>query len=214
MDKLFAATEAFDALLTEKVGKEVRITNELGSDVTFNLGPPIAMGCGKAVEPGPSFVPGCVMIMPDEDTVKGKLVFESVFHEYYTKLPDRITLEVDGKVKRVYGGGSESTVLERALRRASGGNDLGYLIHFTCGFHPSARFAGESIIEDMRTVGFNACGLGLPFWTDEGGENHPDAIISRTSLWIDDQQIVDRGAFVGDDELGRLARDLTPLYRA
>jgi 2,5-dihydroxypyridine 5,6-dioxygenase len=214
MDQLFAVTEAFDKLLGDNVGKEGRVTNDAGTDVRFKLANPIEMGCGRATTPGPSFVPGCVMIMPDEDSVEGRLVFDSVFHEYYTPLADKISLDVEGKVQKLSGGVAEATVLERALRRASGGNDMGYLIHFTCGFHPSARFTGNSIIEDMRVPGFNAAGMGLPFWTDEGGENHPDAIISRTSLWIDGEQIVDHGAFVADDELGRLARDLTPIYKA
>lgn len=212
LEKLFAVTEAFDGLLAANVGKRYRITNDAGTDVRFNLGNPIAMGCGRATEPGPSFVPGCVMVMPDEDTVEGRVVFDAVFHEYYTALPNKITVEVEGRVRKVSGGLAESDVLERALLRATGGIDLGRFIHFTCGFHPAARFTGESFIEDQRLSGYSACGMGQPFWDEAGGENHPDAITCRTSHWIDDELIVDRGAFVGTDELGRLARELTPLY--
>lgn len=212
MDALFAVTEAFDALLAANVGKPYRIANEAGTDVRFELAQPIAMGCGRATEPGPSFVPGCVMVMPDERTVEGRLVYDAVFHEYYTLLPNRIVVEVDGKIRDVSGGLAESDVLRRALNRATGGEDLGDFIHFTCGFHPGARFAGESFIEDQRLCGYSACGMGRPFWDAAGGENHPDAIACRTSHWLDGELIVDRGVFVGDDELGRRGRELQALH--
>jgi leucyl aminopeptidase (aminopeptidase T) len=208
LERLFELTAEFDDLLRQSVGEECHITNDAGTDVRFSLDAPMAMTCGGADHPGPFFVPGTVVIIPKEDTVTGVLKFDSVFHEYYTKLAEPITVEVDGLIQRVYGGGSESTVLERALRRASGGDDLGHIIHFTSGFHPSARFTGDVFVEDQRTPGFCAVGMGRPFWVEGGGENHPDAVSSLTSFSINDEPVVEHGRIVGPTQLANLATGL------
>ena len=212
LDRLFAVTAAFDALLMEKQGAQGRITNPVGTDVSFTLGEPMAMGTGRANGPGALFVPGTVMIMPKEDSVKGVVKFDTVFHEYYTPLEEPISLTIDGTVQDVSGGVAEGTVLERSLRRASG-EGLGYIIHFTCGIHPAARYTGHCFLEDQRVPGYNAVGLGLPFWMPGGGENHPDAVLSKQSLWLDGEQIVKDGTIVGPPDLAELAQDLQPLYR-
>ena len=98
------------------------------------------------------------------------------------------------------------------LKRASG-EGLGYIIHFTCGIHPAARYTGNCFLEDQRVPGYNAVGLGLPFWMPGGGENHPDAVLSKQSLWLDGDQIVKDGLIVGPPDLAELAQDLKPLYR-
>ena len=46
-----------------------------------------------------------------------------------------------------------------------------------------------------------------------GGENHPDAVLSKQSLWLDGEQIVKDGIIVGPPDLAELAQDLQPLYR-
>ena len=114
-------------------------------------------------------------------------------------------------LRAVRGGGNERKVADRALRRAGGGA-YGYVIHFTHGIHPAARVTGQSFIEDMRAVGNNAIGLGLPFWVPGGGENHPDAVLTMQSIAVDGERIVEDGAIVSPSELARLAEQLTPLY--
>ena len=69
---------------------------------------------------------------------------------------------------------------------------------------------GESFIEDMRARGNNAVGLGVPFWLPGGGENHPDAIVSQQSLWVDGRLIVEDGVIVDPPELARAAERLVP----
>ena len=101
--------------------------------------------------------------------------------------------------------------MDRALRRAGGG-EYGYVIHFTHGIHPAARLTGRSFIEDMRVTGNNAVGLGLPWWVPGGGENHPDAILSEQSIWIDGEKLVEDGAFVAPALLAKLGAELAPHY--
>ena len=53
-----------------------------------------------------------------------------------------------------------------------------------------------------------AAGLGLPWWVPGGGENHPDAVVTEQSIWIDGAPVVADGSFV-EPELADLASALT-----
>jgi len=150
-------------------------------------------------------------MFPDVETVTGTIEVGSVFHEYYTPLTAPMTLEVDGRIKAIHGGGNERAVADRALRRAGTGGEYGYIIHFTHGIHPAARVTGGSFIEDMRTQGNNAIGMGMPWWDPGGGENHPDAILYMHTIDIDGERVVEDGEIVGPDSLVALAADLEPL---
>jgi hypothetical protein len=212
LDTLFSFTTMFDDLLATSVGTNCRITTPTGTDVSFALGEPSAPRTGRPTGPGPLFVPGTVVLIPNEDTVSGTITLNSIFHEYYTLLREPIVLAVDGRISDLQGSFSEIKVLDRALQRASGGDGYGYVIHFSCGFHPTARVTGRSFIEDQRATGNDAVGMGLPFWAPGGGENHPDAVMINQSLWINDEQIVDRGRIIGPTELAKAAGDLKPRY--
>ena len=123
-----------------------------------------------------------------------------------------LTVTVNGTISEIEGDPIDTRVLDRALRRAGGG-DYGKVIHFTYGFHPQARFTGRSFIEDIRVIGANAIGFGLPWWVPGGGENHPDAVVTNQSLWIEDAVIAERGSLVGPPHLVELQRRLAPAHR-
>jgi leucyl aminopeptidase (aminopeptidase T) len=211
LDQVFALSDAFNALLAESAGKRCRFTTPGGTDVRFTLADPEGLAIERATRPGGYFVPGTVMVIPELESVKGTIVCETTFHEYYTPLAEPFRFEVDGRVRTVSGGGGERAIMERALRRAGNG-DYGNIVHFTCGYHPSARFTGKSFIEDQRVIGGNAVGFGLPQWVDGGGENHPDCVMTQQSFWIEDQQIIDTGVIVAPPDLARMARELQPVY--
>ncbi|MDA0821323.1 MAG: hypothetical protein O3C28_02735 [Proteobacteria bacterium] len=211
LDQVFAVSDLFNALLAESAGKLCRITTPLGTDVRFKLAAPEGLAIERATKPGGYFVPGTVMVIPELDSVKGTVICDSTFHEYYTPLREPYRFEVDGKIQSVSGGGTELKVIERALKRAGNG-EYGNIVHFTCGYHPSARVTGKSFIEDQRAIGCNAVGLGLPQWVDGGGENHPDCVMQEQSFWIDDDQIIDAGAIVAPADLAAAASQLQPIY--
>lgn len=211
LDRHYAVQRAFDELITESIGQTVHISNARGSDVRFKL---VKHGFSKprrADQPGLYFIPGSCTMFPDQESVQGAICIDAVFHEYFTPLAEPITVTVDGRIRSVSGGGSERRVMDRALRRAGGG-DYGYVIHFTHGIQPAARVTGRSFVEDMRTIGNDAVGFGLPFWVPGGGENHPDGVLMQQTLSIGNQPIVVDGAFV-EPELARLASELEPAYR-
>lgn len=212
LDALFRVQKAFAAITAKSVGKTCRLTNGLGSDVVFTLDKAPYPKPRQAKQPGMYTVPGAQPLWPVYDSVKGVVTVDAAFHEYYAAMPSPMVLEIDGRVRKISGGGSEQKVMDRALKRAAGGKNYGYVIHFTCGLQPAARYTRECFVEDQRVTANNAVGLGIPFWQPGGGENHPDAVMSQQSIWIDGRQIMDEGTFVGPARLAKLADALQPLY--
>ncbi len=191
-DQLFTVQSAIDGLIARAEGATCRVTTPAGTDLRFTLGKPATRKTRHADTPGSQTVPGSAMLFPVPETVVGAVVLEAAFHEYYGRLGSPIVLTVDGRIREVRGDGPEAAAMDRSLRRAGGG-DYGYVIHLSHGFHPAARFAGSSFIEDIRVAGHNAVGLGLPWWVPGGGENHPDGVVTRQSLWIGDVPVVEAG---------------------
>jgi hypothetical protein len=93
----------------------------------------------------------------------------------------------------------------------AGGGEYGSIIHFSHGLHPAARMTGRCFIEDMRTIGSNAVGLGIPWWEPGGGENHPDTVLTEQSVWIEGEQIIRDGALVAPATLSERAAKLAPI---
>jgi len=211
LDDVFALGNAFAEIIAEGTGKECHITNAMGTDVTFELAETEGLALAKATKPGGYFVPGTVLLIPELKSVRGKVATDLVFHEYYTEMAEPIYFEIDGKVQDVIGGGPENKVMRRALARAGNG-DFGYVVHFSCGIHPAARYTGKCFVEDQRIMGYDAIGLGLPPWEPGGGENHPDCIISMQTITIDGKVIVKDGAIVSPRGLAKQANKLQPLY--
>ena len=50
----------------------------------------------------------------------------------------------------------------------------------------------------------------IPFWLPGGGENHPDALVTQQSLWIDGARIAVDGVIVDPPPLPALAARLVP----
>lgn len=201
-DALFDLQDEADRLLREAQGQPGRITTPAGTDFEFRIGKPASRKLRHATAPGSQTVPGSAIFYPDVDTVRGVIALEAAFHDFYERLPGTVVLEVDGRIRRV-GDGHHRDLVDRALRRAGGG-EWGQVIHLTIGLHPAALDRGLSFIEDIRAVGRNAVGLGLPWWVPGGGENHPDGIISRQSLWIGGEQLLRDGRPVAGHRLDTL----------
>ena len=145
LDRYFAVHHAFDALVNDAEGKPVRITDGGGTDVSFTLGERGFSKPRRADKPGTVLVPGQCTLFPEVESVKGRIEIGAIFHEYYTSLAAPMTLEIDGRIRAVSGGGNERTVADRALRRAGSDGNYGYVIHFTHGIHPTARVTGRLV---------------------------------------------------------------------
>ena len=209
-DRYFDAQLAFDRLFEDAIGKRCRITNPAGSDVGFTLGKSSLNKPRRAQAPGMYLVPGTCSIAPDIESVRGTIVIGAVFHEFYEKLSEPIRIEVDGRIKSVSGSGAPGIAFERALGRAAR-EGRGSIIHFSHGLHPATRFTGSCFIEDIRVMGNNAIGFGLPWWEPGGGENHPDGVMTAHSVWIEDDKVIEDGRIVWPPALAAKAEALAPL---
>jgi leucyl aminopeptidase (aminopeptidase T) len=192
----------FRAFIAAAVGKPCRITCPKGTDIRFRLGK-------STLGPRIVFAPGALSLPPEIESVEGVVVLSSIFHEYYTELRSPLRLQVKGRIQSVEGAGADRVILDRALRRAGKGS-YGHIIHLTLGVNPAARWTGRSFIEDMRVIGNNAVGFGVPFWEPGGGENHPDGVIVNQSVWIDGEQVVADGIIVTPSSLAAEAAALLP----
>lgn len=201
MDFNVALAEFF----AEAAGQKARFTCPKGTDVTLTLDKMKVIRQRVCQNPGMHTVPGTQSFYPVMESVKGKIVIQALFDEYYRSLREPITIEVDGKIRNFTGGATEDRPsFGRALRRASGDGGLGFFVHFTLGFHPGTKLTQRQFIEDIRIPGSNAIGMGLPWWEPGGGENHPDGIVLDQSLWVGDIQLVRDGDFVGPGRLATL----------
>jgi leucyl aminopeptidase (aminopeptidase T) len=207
LDTLFEVQSRIDDLVASSSGATCRSTSASGTDLSFRIGKPGGKKKRQANAPGGSTIMGSCIFYPEPESVRGVIALDAMFHEYYSVLPAPIRLHVDGEIREIEHIRDHELVTERSLRRAANGN-YGRVIHLTCGFHPAARFAGKSFIEDIRTQGANAIGLGVPWWEPGGGENHPDGVVSRQSLWIDGEQVVQDGRIVAPAGLASAARTL------
>jgi 2,5-dihydroxypyridine 5,6-dioxygenase len=198
LDRYYEAQVEFDKTFGRK-GARCRITCPQGSDFTFDLAKPIFEKPRRATKPGMYTIPGACSIGADSKTIKGRIVLGAVFHHSYELLPQPVTVEVDGAIKSITGAGAAAIKFGQAVRRATAAKD-GMIIHLTNGLHPTAAFTGKCFNEDMRALGNNAVGFGLPWWEPGGGENHPDGIIVGQSVWIDNELIVENGRVVGGSE--------------
>lgn len=207
-DLYHEAQTAFDDVFGRALGKICRITCPRGTDVSFKLARSGLKKPRRATEPGMYVVPGSCSIAPDIETVEGRIVIGAVFHTFYEALGDPIEIEVRGGIKGIRGAGASAIAFEKAVRRAVS-DGMGSVIHFTHGLSPAARVTGRSFVEDMRAIGNNAVGFGIPWWEPGGGENHPDGVVLGHSVWIEDQQVIDRGRIVWPEDLRQKADKLT-----
>jgi 2,5-dihydroxypyridine 5,6-dioxygenase len=206
-DRLFELQSGVDALIADAVGKECRVTDMLGTEVTFTLAKATQTKTRRALAPGSNTIPGSSVLLPEIESVRGKIRLVAAMHEYYAPFTSPLTLAVDGRIRAIEEEGPEAALLDRALRRAGRG-EYGHVIHFSYGFHPAARFRGTCFVEDIRFAGCNAIGLGTPWWAPGGGENHPDGIVMGQTLEVSGKTIVRQGRLVAPAELATLAAEM------
>jgi 2,5-dihydroxypyridine 5,6-dioxygenase len=205
LDPLYGLQQRFDTLVAEATGKMCRVADDRGTDVTFVMGKATGSKPRHAEKLGATYsLPGSVVMYPDLASVRGIIVIVCAMHDWYGALERPLTLDVDGRIRGIREHGPDAALLDRALRRAGGG-DYGHVIHFSYGMHPSARWRGHCFVEDIRVIGASAIGFGRPWWEAGGGENHPDGLLFRQNLWIDGHAIVRDGLVVGPEPLASAA---------
>ncbi len=181
-------------------GRKMRITNSAGTDVSFENVPsrPVTNE-GWALEPGAHFLMGQIGWAPLEESINGTIAFNGSFsgggEADLGILSEPVTFHVKDGICQEITGGSEARFLKGWFARL---NDpyMYHAAHVCYGFNPGAKLSGLCT-EDERVWGSTEWGFGYqgPFFEAKGinAVSHVDGICLNSSVWIDDQQIIDEG---------------------
>jgi len=173
-----------------KAAKHVRMTTPAGGDIEFDNDPnrPIICEVGYADTPGShgSIVPPLRLV----------------------KEPVKLHVK-EGRVEKIEGG--EDARAFEAWLKSFNDPKMFRVAHVCYGCNPGAKLTGD-IVEDERVWGCTEWGLGYVGPMLTGGEpipapSHTDGICLNTSVWLDGQQIWDKGRAV-HPELAELAKKL------
>jgi len=203
----YPALERFMAKITDltKEAAEVRITTPAGMDVSFENSDPRRGGysLGYADTPGAHMMGGQIWWGIKHETIDGRIVFDGSASPPIGLLGEPIVLTVERGDIVGFDGGREAVEYEAWLRSFSDPNML-KMAHICYGFNPGASLNGD-IVEDERVWGCVEWGIGNMRWRPAA--THTDGICLNASVWIDGEQILDRGRSV-HLELAELAREL------
>ena len=192
-------------------GERIRITTELGTDITglireglsgslsvgVNKGRARDVGSWCCFPDGEVFVlaTGCIGNNPGD--AEGTVVFDTSMHMLgLLREPIRCTVSA-GKVTQIEGGW-QAERLRRILAQVPDSNNIIELGSIAT--NPFASPHGESMFEDRKTMGTVHVAVGNRYidMYDEDGEYRPhfvhlDGVISKPDIYIDGTKIIDAG---------------------
>jgi leucyl aminopeptidase (aminopeptidase T) len=209
--------EKFMGKVTDKTlaAKHVRMTTPAGEDVEFDQAPghPVNCDVGHADTPGAHMLAGQIGWAPNLETINGRIVFDgSLVPPVRGLLKQPVHLIVEKGVIVKVEGGAEAKDFEKWVDSFNH-PQMRRMAHVCFGFNPGALLTGDwPNLEDERVWGSTEWGLGhigemlLP---PDGvyGPSHSDGICMNSSVWLDQEQILDCGHVVSPD-LIELAREL------
>lgn len=209
--------EEFQNTLVEMTAKarEMRITTPAGTDVCFENYPGRPINSeGWAKKPGDTtFLLGQIGWAPNEDTICGTIVFDGAFsgggEAEIGKLKEPIRLTVEKGRIQLISGGEEARFVEGWIQRL-GDPKMYDIAHVCYGVNPGARLSGLCT-EDERVWGTTEWGFGNQGPNYQGvrgaAATHFDGTCLNSSVWLDGQQILDKGVFLAP-QLAVLAKKL------
>ena len=170
--------------------KHVKLTTELGTDlemslegrtwVTDDTGICQRKGGFTNLPAGEMFIP------PKEGTANGTLFIDGAFHEKLTE-PVKVIIS-DGHATRFHGA---KKIAQQLSSRGKGGRNVAEL---GIGMNPKARITGN-VLEDEKVLGtvHIAFGDNSTFGGKVKCGIHMDGIITKPTLTVDDDVILDKG---------------------
>jgi leucyl aminopeptidase (aminopeptidase T) len=210
----YAAQKAFQIKLHDmtEASKHMRIITPAGTDVEFDNPGKVCMtnSYGYADVPGQHLLAGQIGWRPIVDSINGTIVFDGSIVPPIGLVKTPVKLHVKrGKVVE-FEGGDEALKYEAWLKSFKDPLML-TLAHACYGVNPGAKLTGN-ILEDERVWASTEWGLGYvgPFFAPPDGipaSSHTDGICLNSSVWLDGEQILDKGRFI-HPELAKLAKKL------
>ncbi len=200
MDHLASLTNR----LADRVARArtAKVTTMLGTDMWYELAHPVTTMDGVAEKPGEldTFPPGLFLSVPREGSASGKAVVDGAITQI-GRLSSAVTLTfADGRLVKIEGGG-EAARLTQLLASLEDENAYKFAA-WGIGSNPGAALVGEDpSFEGERVFGWSHVSTGSNA-TFPGGtvraKIHLDGIITRPTIYLDDEMILREGKFQGE----------------
>jgi leucyl aminopeptidase (aminopeptidase T) len=182
--------------------KTAHVTTPLGTDMRYALGHPVTPIDGICEQPGEiDFLPpGLFLSVPMEGSATGTAVVDGAITQI-GRLASPVTMVFSGgRLVRIEGGG-EASRLEQLLASLEDEHAYNFAA-WGIGTNPGAALVGEDpSFEGERYFGWTHVSTGsnaaFPGGTVKA-KIHLDALISRPTIWVDDELIVKDGRFQGN----------------
>lgn len=195
--------------------KKVRITNEAGTDVSFENDSKTRPVSSELMydTPGAHFLLGQIGWAPVEETINGKIVFDGAIsgggEAEIGLLKESVTYNVEnGRITSIEGG-SEADIVRKWLKDLDDPN-MYIAAHVCYGFSPFAKLEG-TMCEDERIWGSTEWGFGYqsPGFRYDGvareAKSHIDGTCLKSSVYLDGELITKDGEVI-HKELVELAK--------
>lgn len=172
--------------------KTVRLTSELGTDVTFEVTRREWITkdtgvCHKGSEMT-TLPAGEIFVAPVEGSADGRLVIDAWFHE---PAPEVVTVVVkEGYASKVTGAASAVHEMNRGGRDGRAFGTVGL------GLNPNARITGTNLLEDEKAMGAVHIGFGdnVAYGGTVRCAVRVDALLTKATVEIDGKAMFERGA--------------------
>ena len=206
----------FGEYLTDKVHRsnEVIVTDKNGTNlVGYNQGRGVKHSGQRATKKGyPVMLGGQVSWCPVEETINGKLIFDSALFPPDTLglLNSNVELTLEKGVVTKIEGGKDAAIFEKWLNKFNDPN-MFRLAHYSIGFNPGVTKPTGRIVEDERIFGCIEMGIGSQGASLMGAcwdaASHTDGIVSKPTILLDGYKLEENGIYV-DPEARKFCKAL------
>lgn len=192
--------------------KEIRVTNDRGTDVTFEMDQNFVIDVDYGDYSMPKFgtMPGYVNVIPKFGSMNGRIVFDEI--SSVGIVGDELVEFVmkDSKIVE-FNGGQKAKRIEKIFESFDDEN-LYKVAHMMLSLHPAIRELSGSIVADERIWGGVDFGFGHVSPLDapphgQPSKSHIDGILRDVTIYFDGVKIIEKGIFQ-HPELKKYAEDL------
>ncbi|MCI8687788.1 MAG: hypothetical protein HFF57_05665 [Lawsonibacter sp.] len=195
----------FGEYLTDKVHRsnEVIVLDKNGTNLTgYNQGRGVKHSGQRATKKGyPVMLGGQVSWCPVEETINGKLIFDSALFppDSLGLLHSNVELTLEKGIVTKIEGGKDAEIFEKWLAKFNDEN-MYRLAHYSIGFNPGVTKPTGRIVEDERLFGCIEMGIGSQGASLMGAcwdaAAHTDGIVSKPTILLDGEKLEENGIYV------------------
>ncbi len=179
--------------------KVITITSSNGTKLSYetDLNYSFDIDSGDYSKPIFGTAPGYVNVVPKTNSMNGTIVFDMIQHADVYNTDNHLEFIMkDGNIAEVKGGAEAEKY--KAYLASFDDPNLYKISHNMFGFGPNIRKLCGEIVEDERIWGGVDFGFGHTSPMDmpplgQPAKSHFDGVVAKTSIYLDDIQIVDDG---------------------